>query len=60
MPDLEHIVLRGRRLRFYPTHRFSRLHDTLPGPRFTAPAQMGGALLALALTARAARARGRA
>ena len=60
MPDLEHVVLRGRRLRFYPTHRFSRLHDTLPGPRFTAGAQMGAALLALTLTARAARARARA
>jgi hypothetical protein len=59
MPDLEHVVLRRRRLRFYPTHRFSRLHDTLPGPRLTAPAQMGGALVALALTARAARGRAR-
>jgi hypothetical protein len=55
MPDLEHVVLRGRRLRFYPTHRFARLHDTLPGPRLTAPAQVGGALVALALTARSAR-----
>jgi hypothetical protein len=60
MPDLEHVVLRGRRLRLYPTHRFSRLHDTLPGPRLTAPAQVGGALVALALTARAARTRARA
>ena len=60
MPDLEHVVLRGKRLRFYPTHRFSRLHDTLPGPRFTARTQVGAALLALTLTARAARARARA
>ena len=59
MPDLEHVVLRGRRLRFYPTHRFARLHDTLPGPRLSAPTQVGGALLALAFTARAARARRR-
>jgi len=28
-PDLEHIVLRGRHLRLYPTHRFARLHDAL-------------------------------
>ena len=35
MPDLEHVVLRGRRLRFYPSHRFARLHDSLPGPRAT-------------------------
>ena len=61
MPDLEHVVLRGKRTRFYPTHRFSRLHDALPGPRATAAAQVGGALLALAWTARtAARARARA
>ena len=58
MPDLEHVVLRGRRRRFYPTHRFARLHDALPGPRATAPAQVGGALVALAWTARSvARAR---
>src|SRR3954468_17596748 len=60
MPDLEHVVLRGKRLRFYPTHRFSRLHDTLPGPRLNAQAQVGAALLALALTARAARERAHA
>jgi hypothetical protein len=61
MPDLEHVVLRGKRLRFYPTHRFSRLHDALPGPRATARAQAGAALVALALTARSvARARARA
>jgi hypothetical protein len=61
MPDLEHVVFRGKRVRFYPTHRFSRLHDTLPGPRATAPIQVGGALVALALTARSvARARARA
>ena len=60
MPDLEHVFLRGKRLRFYPTHRFSRLHDTLPGPRFTARTQAGAALVALTLTARAARARARA
>ena len=48
MPDLEHVVLRGRRLRLYPTHRFARLHDALPGPRATARAQVGGALVALA------------
>ena len=61
MPDLEHVVLRGRRVRFYPTHRFSRLHDALPGPRATARVQVGGALVALALTARSvARARARA
>ena len=35
---------RGRRLRFYPTHRFARLHDALPGPRATARAQVGAAL----------------
>src|SRR6476619_3674256 len=52
VPDLEHVVLRGRRLRFYPTHRFARLHDALPGPRASARAQVGGALVALALTAR--------
>src|SRR3954454_23246081 len=56
MPDLEHVVLRGRRRRFYPTHRFARLHDALPGPRATARAQAGAALLALTLTARSARA----
>ena len=60
MPDLEHVVLRGRRHRFYPTHRFARLHDALPGPRATARAQAGAALLALTLTARSARARARA
>jgi len=61
MPDLEHVVLRGRHLRFYPTHRFARLHDALPGPRATARAQVGGALVALVWTARAAaRARARA
>jgi hypothetical protein len=60
MPDLEHVVLRGKRRRFYPTHRFSRLHDTLPGPRLTAQTQVGAALLALALTARAARTRAHA
>ena len=60
MPDLEHVVLRGKRLRFYPTHRFSRLHDTLPGPRLTAQTQVGAALVALALTARAARTRAHA
>ncbi len=54
VPDLEHVVLRGRRLRFYPTHRFARLHDALPGPRASARAQVGGALVTLALTARAA------
>ena len=54
VPDLEHVVLRGRHLRFYPTHRFTRLHDALPGPRASARAQVGGALVALALTARAA------
>ena len=61
MPDLEHVVLRGRRLRFYPTHRFGQLHDALPGPRATARVQAGGALVALAWTARkTARARARA
>jgi hypothetical protein len=61
MPDLEHVVLGGKRTRFYPTHRFSRLHDTLPGPRATAGAQVAVALLALTWTARtAARARARA
>ncbi|MDX6561021.1 MAG: hypothetical protein QOD65_835 [Gaiellales bacterium] len=60
VPDLEHVVLRGKRLRFYPTHRFARLHDALPGPRATARAQMGAALVALTLTARSARARARA
>jgi hypothetical protein len=60
MPDLEHVVLRGKRRRFYPTHRFSRLHDTLPGPRLTAQTQVGAALLALALTARAAHTRAHA
>ena len=61
MPDLEHVFLRGRRTRFYPTHRFPRLHDALPGPRATAPLQVGGALIALAWTARTvARARARA
>ncbi len=61
MPDLEHVVLRGRRLRFYPTHRFKQLHDALPGPRATTGAQVGGALVALAWTARSvARARTRA
>jgi hypothetical protein len=60
MPDLEHVVFRGKRHRFYPTHRFARLHDALPGPRATARAQAGAALLALTLTARSARARARA
>jgi len=60
MPDLEHVVLRGKRLRFYPTHRFSRLHDTLPGPRLNAQTQVGAALVALALTARAAHERAHA
>ena len=31
MPDLEHVVFRGKRRRFYPTHRFARLHDALRG-----------------------------
>ena len=53
VPDLEHVVLRGRRLRLYPSHRFSRLHDSLPGPRATVRAQVAVGLIALALTARA-------
>jgi hypothetical protein len=57
MPDLEHLLLRGQRLRVFPTHRFSRLHDSLPGPRATVSAQVAGALVTLAWTARA---RGRA
>ena len=60
VPDLEHVVLRGRRLRLYPTHRFARLHDALPGPRATARAQVAVALVALALTHGRARARARA
>jgi hypothetical protein len=52
-PDVEHVVFRGRRLRLYPTHRFSRLHDALPGPRATVRAQVAVGLVALALTARA-------
>jgi hypothetical protein len=60
MPDLEHVVFRGKTRRFYPTHRFARLHDALPGPRATAAVQMGAALVALTLTARTARARARA
>lgn len=60
-PDLEHVFFRGRHLRLYPTHRFGRLHDALPGPRASARAQVGGALVAMAWTARAAaRARARA
>jgi hypothetical protein len=60
MPDLEHVVLRGRRLRLYPSHRFTRLHDALPGPRATVRAQVAVGLVAMALTARAtARARAR-
>ena len=43
VPDLEHVVLRGRRLRLYPSHRFARLHDSLPGPRATgAPRSAAG------------------
>jgi hypothetical protein len=53
VPDLEHVLLRGRRLRLYPSHRFSRLHDSLPGPRATVRAQVAVGLVALALTARA-------
>jgi hypothetical protein len=59
-PDIEHVVFRGRRTRFYPTHRFPRLHDALPGPRATVKAQLGGALVALAWTARRTTARGQA
>jgi hypothetical protein len=53
VPDLEHVLLRGRRLRFYPSHRFARLHDSLPGPRALVRAQVAVGLVALALTARA-------
>jgi hypothetical protein len=54
VPDVEHVVFRGRRLRLYPSHRFARLHDALPGPRATVRAQVAVGLVALALTARAA------
>jgi hypothetical protein len=53
MPDIEHVVLRGRGLRFYPSHRFPQLHNSLPGPRASIRAQVAVGLVALALTKRA-------
>jgi hypothetical protein len=53
LPDIEHVVLRRRGLRLYPSHRFPQLHDALPGPRATVRAQVAIGLVALALTKRA-------
>jgi hypothetical protein len=53
LPDIEHVLLRGRGLRLYPSHRFPQLHDSLPGPRATVRAQVAIGLVALALTKRA-------
>jgi hypothetical protein len=53
MPDIEHVVLRGKARRFYPSHRFPQLHDSLPGPRASIRAQVAVGLVALALTKRA-------
>ena len=39
----------GGGLRLYPTHRFPRLHDSLPGPRASVRAQVAVGLVALAL-----------
>ena len=59
-PDLEHVFARGRaRRKLYPTHRYAVLHNLIPTPRLSAPAQVGMAVVVLAAVARRTRASGR-
>jgi hypothetical protein len=49
-PDLEH-VFRPNRRKYFPTHRFARLHNLVPTPLATAPMQVAAAGATLAILA---------